>query len=240
MNEFSRKSSVEKIAGRFDHDVERFSNLESGQQTTIDATVHMDLITDSIVALHPELQTVLDVGCGAGNYTLKLLSKRAPLDCTLVDLSLPMLQRAKERIEKVNSGSVNTVHGDIRLAELKVNHYDAIMAAAVLHHLRDDEDWEHVFTRLYRLLKPGGSLWISDLTVQQTPAIQRLIYEKRFGDYLVRLGDEAYKRKVFAYIEEEDSPRSVNYQMKLLERTGFRTVELLHKNLCFASFGAIK
>src|SRR3546814_10528238 len=98
------------------------------------------------------------------------------------------------------------------------------MAAAVLHHLRDDEDWEHVFTRLYRLLKPGGSLWISDLTVQQTPAIQRLIYEKRFGDYLVRLGDEAYKRKVFAYIEEEDSPRSVNYQMKLLERTGFRTV----------------
>src|SRR3546814_232019 len=136
MNEFSRQSSVDKIAGRCDHDVERFSNLESGQQTTIDATVHMDLITDSIVALHPELQTVLDVGCGAGNYTLKLLSKRAPLDCTLVDLSLPMLQRAKERIEKVNSGSVNTVHGDIRLAELKVNHYDAIMAAAVLHHLR--------------------------------------------------------------------------------------------------------
>src|SRR3546814_1502683 len=101
-----------------------------------------------------------------------------------------MLQRAKERIEKVNSGSVNTVHGDIRLAELKVNHYDAIMAAAVLHHLRDDEDWEHVFTRLYRLLKPGGSLWISDLTVQQTPAIQRLIYEKRFGAYLVRLGED--------------------------------------------------
>src|SRR3546814_20937840 len=98
---------------------------------------------------------------------------RAPLDCSLVDIGLPMLQRTKERIEKVNSGSVNTVHGDIRLAELKVNHYDAIMAAAVLHQLRDDEDWEHVFTRLYRLLKPGGSLWISDLTVQQTPAIDR-------------------------------------------------------------------
>src|SRR3546814_17698911 len=134
MNEFSRKSSVEKIAGRFDHDVERFSNLESGQQTTIDATVHMDLITDSIVALHPELQTVLDVGCGAGNYTLKLISKRAPLDCTLVDLSMPMLQRATERIEKVNYGSLNTVNGDIRLSELKVNPYEAIMAAVVFNH----------------------------------------------------------------------------------------------------------
>src|SRR3546814_17840350 len=136
MNEFSRKSSVEKIAGRFDHDVERFSNLESGQQTTIDATVHMDLITDSIVALHPELQTVLDVGCGAGNSTLKLISNREQLDRTLVDLRLTMIQREKVRIDKVNSGSVNTVNVDIRRRELNLNHSDAIMVAAVVHHLK--------------------------------------------------------------------------------------------------------
>lgn len=240
MSNISRKSSVEAITKRFDSDVERFSNLETGQQTTIDAALHMDLITDSIVALHPHLSTVLDVGCGAGNYTLKLLSKRNPLDCTLVDLSMPMLQRAKQRVQAVNTGEANIVHSDIRRAELKENHYDTIMAAAVLHHLRDDKDWEHVFARLYRLLKPGGSLWISDLIVQETTPIQRLIYHQRFGDYLTGLKDETYKQKVFAYIEEEDSPRSINYQMKLLERTGFRTVELLHKNLCIASFGAIK
>jgi len=240
MNQYANKSTVDAIKARFDQDVERFSDLETGQQTTIDASFSMELIVDSILAHSPNLKTVLDIGCGAGNYTLKLLSKKAPLDCTLLDLSLPMLTRAKERIEKVNAGSITLVHEDIRTAPLPENHYCTIMAAAVLHHLRDDQDWEAVFSKLYRLLKPGGSLWISDFITQETPTIQQLIYQERFGKYLTNQKDEAYKDKVFDYIEKEDTPRSVNYQLKLLEKVGFQKIELLHKNLCFAAFGAIK
>ncbi|MFC6098943.1 class I SAM-dependent methyltransferase [Olivibacter domesticus] len=240
MNQFSSKSTVQEIKERFDQDVERFSNLNTGQQTTIDATLNMDLIIDSIVALSPNLKNILDVGCGAGNYTLKLLSKKAPLSCTLLDLSLPMLERAKERIEKVNKGDVNLIHEDIRTAPLKENHYCAIMASAVLHHLRDDQDWEEVFSKLYRLLKPGGSLWVSDLIVQENAALQQVIYNERYGNYLTALKGAQYRNDVFDYIAKEDSPRSLNYQLKLLEKVGFKSVELLHKNLCFASFGAIK
>lgn len=240
MENLSEKSTVQEIKARFDNDVDRFSNLETGQQTTIDAAYSMELIIESIMAHSPGLKTVLDVGCGAGNYTLKLLSKKAPLDCTLLDLSLPMLHRAKERVEAVNKGNITLVQDDIRTADLPENHYCTIMAAAVLHHLRDDDDWEAVFTKLYRLLKPGGSLWISDLVTQETPAIQQLIYEQHYGDYLIGLQDEAYRDRVFTYIAKEDSARSVNFQMKLLEKVGFRHIELLHKHSCFAAFGAIK
>src|SRR5690606_2674912 len=240
MENFSDKSTVQEIKARFDTDVDRFSNLETGQQTTIDASFSMELIVDSIMAHSPNLKTVLDVGCGAGNYTLKLLSRKAPLDCTLLDLSQPMLDRAKERIAAVNTGAITLVQNDIRKANLPENHYCTIMAAAVLHHLRDDSDWEAVFSKLYRLLKPGGSLWITDLVVQETTAIQQLVYRERYGSYLAGLKDEAYRDGVFAYIEKEDSPRSVNFQLKLLEKVGFRSVELLHKHLCFAAFGAIK
>src|SRR5690606_3517184 len=240
MENFSDKSTVQEIKARFDTDVDRFSNLETGQETTIDAPFSMELIIDSILAHSPDLKTVLDVGCGAGNYTLKLLSRKAPLDCTLLDLSEPMLNRAKKRIEAVNTGAITLVQDDIRTADLPENHYCTIMAAAVLHHLRDDSDWEAVFAKLYRLLKPGGSLWITDLVVQETPAIQRLVYHERFGNYLSELRDEAYRDSVFTYIEKEDSPRSINFQQKLLEKVGFRSVEILHKHLCFAAFGAIK
>lgn len=240
MNNLSNKSTVQEIKARFDQDVERFSNLEVGQQTTIDASFSMELIVDSIIAYSPNLKTVLDIGCGAGNYTLKLLTKKAPLDCTLLDLSGSMLARAKDRISKVNTGNVTLVEEDIRTANLQENHYCTIMAGAVLHHLRDDSDWEKVFSKLYRLLKPGGSLWIADLVVQEVPAIQQLIYYERFGNYLTLLKDESYRDKVFDYIEKEDSPRSLNFQLNLLEKVGFRKVEVLHKNLCFASFGAFK
>lgn len=51
---------------------------------------------------------------------------------------------------------------------------------------------------------------------------------------------DEYRDKVFAYIDREDSPRPVTYQLDLLRRVGFGQVELLHKNSCFAAFGAVK
>jgi tRNA (cmo5U34)-methyltransferase len=240
MSIYSNKSTLAEITARFDRDVDQYSDLEGGQPTATDAAFCMELIADSILACSPNVKTVLDVGCGAGNYTLKLLSKKTPLDCTLLDLSGVMLARAKERIIQVNNGRNQFVQDDIRSARLPENNYDAIMAAAVLHHLRDDRDWETVFAKLYRLLKSGGSLWISDFVAQEMPAVQRLIYTERYGKYLSNLKGDAFRDHVFNYIEKEDSPRTINYQMKLLEKTGFRNVELLHKNLCFAAFGAIK
>lgn len=237
---FSHKSSVEEIRARFDQDTERFANLETGQLTTLDASFAMDLITESIARLHPAATAILDIGCGAGNYTLKLLGKISPADVTLNDLSEPMLSRALSRIREVSSARIHTVQGDIREVELAENSFDAIMAAAVLHHLREDDDWERVFRKLFGLLKPGGSLWISDLVEQQTAPIQQLIYQDRYGSYLASLKDEAYRDKVFAYIEKEDSARSLGYQIRLLEKVGFRDTEILHKHLCFASFGAVK
>lgn len=85
------KSSVEEIRERFDHDVERFSNLQSGQVSTVDAALSLELITEAAARLTPLATDLLDVGCGAGNYTLKMLSKRPGLHCTLLDLSRPML-----------------------------------------------------------------------------------------------------------------------------------------------------
>ena len=63
---------------------------------------------------------------------------------------------------------------------------------------------------------------------------------ERYGEYLISLGGDEYKEKVFAYIDKEDSPRPVTYQLNLLRSVGFDHVELLHKNSCFAAFGAVK
>jgi tRNA (cmo5U34)-methyltransferase len=63
---------------------------------------------------------------------------------------------------------------------------------------------------------------------------------QRYGDYLVSVGGETYRDQIFATIDREDSPRAVTYQLDLLRQAGFTAVELLHKNSCFAAFGAIK
>ena len=234
-----KKSTVTEIKERFDKDVERFSNAETGQVATIDATISLELITEAAKSIVPNAQHVLDVGCGAGNYTIKMLSKLPQLNCTLVDLSEPMLHRAKERVSAITQGNIISIQGDIRDIPLEAQRYDIIVAGAVLHHLRDDQDWETTFSKLYAILKPGGCLMISDLVIQETSAVNTYIWEQ-YGAYLEGLNGTEYKNKVFAYIEKEDTPRSMTYQLELMKKVGFTKTEILHKNLCFGAFGGIK
>jgi tRNA (cmo5U34)-methyltransferase len=233
------KSSVDEIRARFDADVERFANLETGQSATVDAPLVMELIVRAATASTPHIRRVLDVGCGAGNLTLKLLEAAPDFDADLLDLSGAMLARARERVGARTSGHVRTIEGDLRTAPLESGRYDVVLAAAVLHHLRDDADWERAFSRLFDVVAPGGSLWISDLVAHEDAGVQRAMWD-RYGDYLAALGGPEYRDKVFAYIDVEDSPRPVTYQLDLLRRVGFARVDLLHKNGCFAAFGAIK
>lgn len=234
-----RKSTVNEIKERFDNEVERFANLETGQVATMDAQISLELLTASAKAIKPKATTILDLGCGAGNYTLKMLSKIPDLNCTLIDLSQNMLEKAQERVLEATTGTVNTIQGDIRDLDLPKNHFDIILAGAVLHHLRDDADWEFVFQKLYDSLTSDGCFMISDLLVQDNEAVNQLVWD-RYGDYLKQYGGEEYQQKVFDYIEKEDTPRSMVFQLDLMKKVGFSSVEVLHKNACFGAFGGIK
>jgi tRNA (cmo5U34)-methyltransferase len=233
------KSSVEEIRRRFDADVERFSNLDTGQSATVDAPLALSLVAEAAARVTPGARHVLDVGCGAGNYTLKLLERLPNLDVTLVDLSAPMLERAIERVQPVTTGVITARQSDIREMDLPESGYDIILAAAVLHHLRTDGEWWDTFKAFHRALRKGGSLWIFDLVESSQPAIEALM-RQRYGEYLVSLKDEAYRDAVFAYVAKEDTPRPLVEQLDLLRAVGFSQVDVLHKNGCFAAYGAVK
>ena len=205
----------------------------------MDSPLAMELIAQVGAATTPHARHILDVGCGAGNYTLKLLEQLPSVDVTLVDLSLPMLTRATERIKSKTTGQITTIQNDIREIRLLDGRFDIILAASVLHHLRTDTEWQTVFEAFYRTLRPGGSLWIFDLIDSSIPAVQRVV-QKRYGEYLTSLKDEKYRDHVFAYVEKEDTPRPLLYQLDLLRQVGFAQVDILHKNTCFAAFGAVK
>ena len=150
-----------------------------------------------------------------------------------------MLDKAFERVSQKTKNSVTILQGDIREVELNENHYDIILAGAVLHHLRDDKDWEKTFEKLFKLLKPDGCLMICDLITQDTELLTEYTWE-RYGDYLEGLSGKEYRQNVLDYVAKEDSPRSMNYQLDLMKQVGFSKVEILHKNMCFGAFGGIK
>lgn len=233
------KSTVEEIRERFDNDVERFSNLESGQVAAMDSPVHMDLLTEAAAVVTPGASNVLDIGCGAGNYTLKLLQRLPSLSCHLIDLSRPMLDRATQRIGEVSGTPAVAMQGDIRDIDLGEERYDIVLAAQCLHHLREESEWQDTFEKIFRSLRPGGSFWIADQIVHDHPAVQGMMW-RRWGEYLVEVEDAAYRDHVMAYVEKEDSPRSLTFQLGLMRRVGFENTDVLLKRSKFASFGGMK
>ncbi len=242
MYEITDKSTPEEIRDRFDADVERFSNLETGQVAAMDSPLHMDLLTRAATGVTPGFRSVLDIGCGAGNYTLKLLQLMpdpAAVSVTLVDLSSNMLKRAEQRLREVGVTRIQCVCGDVRDAELGEASIDIAMAAQCLHHLRGDEEWEAVFAAIYRSLRGGGSFWISDSVEYHHAAVREMVWQ-RWGVYLEGLAGREYRDKVFTYVGEEDTPRPLWYQLDLMRRVGFRGLDVLHVAGRFASFGGCR
>lgn len=233
------KSTVDEIRERFDNDVERFSNLETGQTATMDAPLILERIAEAARRTNPDATRILDIGCGAGNYTLKLLQRLPNVGATLVDLSRPMLDRAHERVSAQTAGEVVALQGDVRDVDLGEEQFDVILAAMVLHHLRGEDDWEAVFFKLFRSLKPGGSLWIADHVEHEIGPIQEMMQD-RWGDYLADLKGDDYRDHVFAYVAHEDTPRPLLFQTDLMRRVGFAHIDVLHMNTLFAAFGGIK
>lgn len=272
------KSTVDEIRQRFDNDVERFSNLDTGQTATMDAPLAMSLVTRAAAAIllhcaHMQARpegtgykngepsappALLDIGCGAGNYSLRMLQEVPGLEVTLVDLSRPMLDRAVQRVTRamieaaesskpVPSGRspapprerVRTIQGDIRGIDLGEKRFDIVLAAMVFHHLRETREWEAVFAKVYRSLKPGGSLWIVDHLEHDDARIEAIM-RQRWSEYLIGLGGESHRDKVLAYTAKEDTPRSLMFQLDTLRKVGFVGVDVLHKTACFGAFGGVR
>ena len=233
------KSTPEAIRNNFDQQVERFSNLETGQTTAIDSPLCMELVARSAALLNPDAKRVMDLGCGGGNYAVKVTSLLPDVDCTLIDLSANMLVKAEERVLENISGKVLAIQGDYREIPLEENAYDVITAGTTLHHLREDQEWESVFTKVFNALKPGGTFWINDIVLGETTEINQLMLDGWLSMLKKQISPEEIEMYMERY-ESEDTPRTLSYQLDLIKQIGFRETIVLHKHFNFAAFGARK
>jgi len=145
-----------------------------------------------------------------------------------------------EELFAVNiSGRVLAIQGDYRDIPLEENAYDVITAGTTLHHLREDQEWESVFTKVFKALKPGGTFWINDIVIGETDEINRMMLEGWLSILREQVSPEEIEMYMGRY-KSEDSPRTLSYQLNLMKQVGFLKTIVLHKHFNFAAFGAIK
>jgi len=92
---------------------------------------------------------ILEIGCGTGLFTGKIVDLTGATDITAIDISPELLEMAKAKYKVPNF-----VLGDAMKLSYPDNSFDVIFGSSVLHHL----DMEKTCVELFRVLKKDGRI----------------------------------------------------------------------------------
>lgn len=105
---------------------------------------------------------VLDVACGTGTSAI-ILVKHFGCRVTGVDLSEKNLTKAKEKaVELGISDKVEFIKSDAETLQVEDDIFDAVICECALCTFPNKD---HALSEMYRVLKPGGRVGITDITL---------------------------------------------------------------------------
>lgn len=105
---------------------------------------------------------LLDVGCGNGAKLARYYKDGIAERILAMDISLVGLEQTRERIQKIESITrCKVIGGDATAIPLRDNSVDAITMSCIASHLVD-EDITRAVSEQYRVLKPGGRLYVTE------------------------------------------------------------------------------
>ena len=106
--------------------------------------------------------SILDVGCGAGQLSLFLADYARRV--TGIDSAGAMIRQAQQNQREQAKPNVDFIHTAIESWDTHEQRFDFIVGDKTLHHT----DLEVVLPRLRGLLRPGGRLWVRDFVTEDS------------------------------------------------------------------------
>jgi SAM-dependent methyltransferase len=147
--------------------------------------------------------SIFEIGCGPGNITKYLLTKRPDFRIEAIDIAPNMIKLAQ-----ANNPSAHFQIMDSRHIDTLTTKYDAIISGFCMPYL-SQEDSAKLFKDCFHLLNKGGVLYFSTIKGDYSQS----------GYAAGSTGDECY-----VYYYEED------YLQQALEENGFELLNLIHKH----------
>ena len=154
-------------------------------------------------------ETILDLGCGGGIDAILAARRTGPTGAVIALDFLPeMLERTAGSAREAGIANVRTLHGELEAIPLPDSAVDLVISNGVFN-LSPRK--ARVMAECARVLRPGGRLCISDLTVDQDGLSPEILTQPA-----------AWAGCVAGALSETDIVRK-------LERAGFRDVTVVHR-----------
>lgn len=118
----------------------------------------------SLGELHPG-EDVLDVGCGAGMDTLVAAQMVGPAGTvTGIDMTPDMAAKARRSVAEMGLENVTIVEDSAERMPFSAETFDVVISNGVIDLIPDKDA---VFSEIARVLRPGGRIQLSDVTIQR-------------------------------------------------------------------------
>ena len=165
---------------------------------------------DALLEVLPgTLRRVLDLGCGDGEVTARVLVEHPATEAIACDFSAEMLGRARERFGDVPTVTVVEHDLDGRLPD-SWGTFDAIVSAFAIHHVVDERK-RTLYGEIFELLEPGGTFCNLEHVDSPTPELHEA--------FLVAIG------KSLAEDDPSNKLVAVETQLTWLRELGFEHVD---------------
>ena len=135
--------------------LKEYDAMQSGWRKWINE--HMEISGFKAWGMDFTGKDILEVGCGSG-YSASLIVKDHLKSYTGIDIMPEQLEKA----EALGLRDARFVQGDAAdLSRFEDERFDMIVDFMILHHV---EGWRSFLKEAYRVLRPGGEMYINDLT----------------------------------------------------------------------------
>lgn len=205
---------------------EEFNNWEKDYTAKIRRWVPAyDQLIEHMTSLpeHFNPVNILDLGSGNGNAVALLLKKYPSAQFTLVDASEKMILATQERFK----GQEDIFFKQVFFQGLSFlsDTFDLVTAGLAFHHLKAEEK-QRFFEQLYRWMRPGACLSISDLFAAKSNPNYKEKIIKDWEEYAKKKGtSEEEWKNLMEHHDHFDFPDTLEDHITWLETVGFKNAK---------------
>lgn len=170
----SDDQGVRAVAEAFGYSAEELSSIPAG------ANMGLSCGNPTATASLKPGEVVLDLGSGGGLDVFLAASKVGPTGKAIgVDMTPEMIERARRNAQEAKLENVEFIEGTLDQLPLSDGSIDCIISNCVIN-LAEDKD--AVFREMYRVLRPGGRVAVSDI------ALKKVLPEELAADLMAYVG----------------------------------------------------
>lgn len=210
-----------------------------------------EMLSAIALCVPPESKRILELGCGTGELTRKVLQQCPKAEIITVDYSPRMIDFVQEKMENQGEDQrIETIQLDFgawaknEAGSDLGNNFDAIISSLAIHHLSDDMKVT-LFQKIASSLNPKGCFWNCDPLLPEFEELSDVYQQSRQrwaqkqGIDLDAVRSKIGKSETQGY-SSQDQLATLDSQLEMLKKAGFSKTAVIWKYYNMAVFGGIR